>query len=145
MSEEEIHGFLTEVRAGVLTTLGVDGFPHSTAMWFIPRADEISMWAYSKSQKVKNLRRDPRVAFLVEAGIAYGELHGVLLRARARLVDDIESVGRIGIELYRRYEEARTGVDVMEGPIIEIERQATKRTGIVIGMERVASWDHRRL
>ncbi|MFP5298580.1 MAG: pyridoxamine 5'-phosphate oxidase family protein [Actinomycetota bacterium] len=145
MGREEVAGFLSEPRTGVLTTLGADGWPHSTAMWFVPEAERILMWTYSRSQKAVNLRRDPRCAFLVEDGMAYDQLRGVLIQGEARLIEDHAEIRDIGVRLYERYTQPRIGVDVADGPIVEIERQAHKRVGLSIPLARVASWDHRRL
>jgi hypothetical protein len=145
MTPDEIAAFLTRPLNAVLTTLGSDGFPHPTAMWFAYDSDGISMWTYAKSQKAVNLRRDPRCAFLAEDGTRYDELRGVMIRDRARLVEDFDAIRDIGIRLYHLYTEPATGIDVMDGPIVEIERQARKRIGIRLGLENVASWDHSRL
>jgi PPOX class probable F420-dependent enzyme len=146
MSKEEILAFLDEPRSGVLSTTGKDGYPHSVGMWFAVDRDEIRMWAYAKSQKVANLRRDLRAALLVESGgMEYSAMKGVLVRGEKRLIDDRDSVVAIGRALYERYVGPRTGVAYEDGPNIEIERQALKRVGIALNMERVASWDHSKM
>ena len=145
MSPEEVAAFLVPPRTGVLTTLDRNGWPHSTGMWFVPDESHIRMWTYGKSQKAKNAGSDPRCAFLVEAGDAYNELSGVLIRGRARVTDDFDSVADVGKRLYERYTLPVTGLPIEDGPILEIERQARKRVAIVIPMEDVASWDHAKL
>jgi PPOX class probable F420-dependent enzyme len=145
MSPEEVAAFLAPARTGVLTTLDRDGWPHSTGMWFVPDRDSILMWTYGKSQKAKNVGRDPRCAFLVEAGDSYNELSGVLIRGHARVSDDFDEVADVGRRLYERYTLPVTDVAVDDGPMVEIERQAYKRVAIVIPMEDVASWDHAKL
>jgi PPOX class probable F420-dependent enzyme len=145
MSSEEVSAFLSEPRTGVLTTLGSDGFPHSTGMWFVPDRELLLMWTYARSQKARNLMRDPRCSFLVEDGTAYDELRGILVRARTRLIEDRTEIEDIGRRLYERYTLPRIGIPVEKGPITEIHRQAMKRIGIQIPFERVASWDHTKL
>jgi len=148
MSIAEMRAFFDPARTAVLSSVGSDGFPHSVAMWFVPLLDkgegELHMWAYRGSQKVVNLRRNPRCAFMVEEGTAYDELRGVLVRGAARIEEDEDAVFEIGRRLYERYTLPATGVstDVAEG---ELRRQAGKRKGIVLPMERVASWDHSKL
>ncbi len=148
MSAAELRAFFEPARTGVLSSVGSDGYPHSVAMWFSALLDEgageLHMWAYRASQKVVNLRRDPRCAFMVEEGMAYNELRGILVRGDARIVEDEEAVFEIGRRLYERYTLPATGmsVEVAEG---ELRRQAGKRKGIVLPMERVASWDHSKL
>jgi hypothetical protein len=149
MSGDEIRELLAEARTAILTTLGPDGWPHSAAMWFVPRFDgapnHVHMWTYRKSQKAANAFRDDRCAFLIETGVEYHELRGVLVQDRLEIVTDFEPVYEIGKEIYRRYVLPRTGVPLEEGPEVEVERQARKRVGLVLSLGRVASWDHRKL
>ena len=148
MNEDEIHSLLRAAKTAVLTTLDRNGWPHSVAMWFVPPADgsdAIRMWTYRKSQKVKNLARDPRAAVLVETGEGYGELRGVLVRARVETVDDFAAVRAIGVDLHERYVGPLEGAEGDAVVLAEIERQARKRVGLIVPFERVASWDHRKL
>ena len=145
MSDEEITAFLQPARTGVLTTLDRDGWPHSTGMWFAPDEDRLLMWTYAKSQKARNAMRDPRCAFLLEDGVAYNELSGVLVRGTVRISDVFEEVADVGHRLYDRYTLPTTGLPYEQGPNIEIERQAHKRVAIILPMEDVASWDHSKL
>jgi PPOX class probable F420-dependent enzyme len=145
MTAGEIAAFLEPARTGVFTTLDKDGFPHSTGMWFVPDEGRISMWTYAKSQKARNALRDPRCAFLLEDGVAYNELAGVLVRGRVTVTDDFERVLDVGRRLYDRYTLPTTGLPYENGPNIEIERQAGKRVAISIPMDDVASWDHSKL
>ena len=97
-----------------------------------------AFWTFAKSQKVVNLRRDPKITALVEAGDSYPELRGVELVGTARLVEDYDETLEIG-----RLVSARYGGD---GSINEfIEAQARKRVGVVLDVERTVSWDHRKL
>ena len=145
MSPEEIAAFLEPARTGILTTLDREGWPHSTGMWFASDPERIAMWTYAKSQKAKNALRDPRCAFLVEAGVAYNELAGVLVRGRVRVTDDFDEVADVGRRLYDRYTLPTTGLAYEDGPNIEIERQARKRVAIFLPMDVVTSWDHSKL
>ena len=145
MTAEEIAVFLEGPHTGVLTTLGPDGYPHTVAMWFVAVGDELRMWAYARSQKIRNLERDPRCAVMVEEGSSYSTLRGILVRGDARLVDNVEEVHDIGARLYQRYTLPATGIPASQGPDVEIRRQAAKRKGVVLAMDRMASWDHSKL
>jgi PPOX class probable F420-dependent enzyme len=145
MSPEEISAFLATPRTAVLSSLGKDGSPHAAGMWFAADEREIRMWTYRKSQKAVNLERDPRCAFLVEEGMAYSELRGVLVKGSVQLVGDLDDIVAIGRELYERYTLPATGVQAEQGPIVEIERQAAKRVGLALPLEDVASWNHSKL
>lgn len=145
MTPAEVRAFLDVPRNAVLTTIGSDGFPHAAGMWFVPGDRDVRMWTYAKSQKSVNAQRDPRCAFLVDDGIAYDELKGVLVQGELEVLTDYEDVLAIGVALYDRYTRSRLGIGVEEGPIVEIQRQATKRVGFALPLDRVASWDHSKL
>ena len=149
MTDAEIEDFIERRMTGVLTTLDSSGWPHSTAMWFVPVFDddrrEIYMWSYRKSQKSVNAMLDPRSAFLVEEGEQYSDLKGVLVRARLRVLEDFEQVADIGRRLHQRYVTPQTGQPPEEATLVEIERQARKRIGLVIPLDKVATWDHSKL
>lgn len=141
MSPPEIAGFLATPRNCVLTTLEADGWPHSSAMWFVPEDSCIRMWSYAKSQKVLNARRDPRASAVVEAGIDYEELRGIMVRGSIEVVEDVAEVAGIGRALFERYVAPRTGMSYEDGPAVEIERQSHKRVGLILPFDRVTSWD----
>ena len=144
MTFDETLAFLQQPITGVFTTLGQDGFPHSAGMWFVidEPSEALLMWTYAKSQKALNVRRDPKASFLLESGVSYDELRGVLIRGEARLIEEIGEIESIGRRLYERYVLPRTGIAIDEGPGAGIARQAQKRVGISLPMARVASWDH---
>lgn len=145
MSDDEVTEFLAVPRNAVLSSLDRTGAPHAAAMWFVPGPDEVLMWTYAKSQKAVNLRRDPRCALLVEEGLAYDELRGVLIKGSARLLEDYEEILAIGLALFSRYTGPETGNDIPEGPLAVIQQQARKRVGIAVPLAHLASWDHRKL
>ena len=68
MNDEEIRAFLQQQRTLQVATIDHDGWPHVVAMWFVLKDDKLVFWTYAKSQKAVNLRRDPRLTCLVEAG-----------------------------------------------------------------------------
>jgi PPOX class probable F420-dependent enzyme len=145
MAPAEIDTFLQAPHTAVLSTTGRGGFPHLVGMWFLSAGDELRMWTYGKSQKVHNLRRDPRCALLIEAGDSYTELRGVLVRGEARIIEDHDAILEIGTALADRYSVPATGEAARRPPEEEIERQAAKRVGLAVPMERVVSWDHSKL
>ncbi len=142
MSEPEWRAFLEEQRTAVLSSAGSHGYPHLVAMWYVPEADALLMWTYAKAQKTLNLRRDPRVGVLIEAGERYDELRGVLIQADAELIDDVDEVYRAGRTLHARY--AQPGDDP-EAAERSVRAQAAKRVLIRVPYTRVTSWDHRKL
>jgi hypothetical protein len=145
MTEPEIANFLGSSMTAVLTTLSSKGWPHSVGMWFVPKEDEVLMWSYAKSQKSVNAMRDPRCAFMVESGVHYFELKGVLVQSRVRVVKEFEAIAAIGKALHERYVSSVTGEPPDEASLAEINRQAGKRVGLALPLEKVASWDHSKL
>jgi Pyridoxamine 5'-phosphate oxidase len=149
MADAEIEDFITRRPTAILTTLDSEGWPHSTAMWFVPVFDgtrrEVLMWSYAKSQKSVNAKRDPRSAFLVEEGVTYFELRGVLVRGALDIIEGYEAIADIGRRLHERYVTSRSGEDPSPSSLAEIERQAHKRIGLRLSVDRIASWDHSKL
>lgn len=140
MSEDEIADFVATSRTGTLATIGRDGQPHLTAMWYAVLDGEIWLETKAKSQKAVNLLRDPRVSFLIEGGHTYDTLRGVSFEGTAEVVDDPATILRVGISIWERYtgpytEEMRPMVDQM----------MNKRVGVRIVTRRSRSWDHRKL
>ena len=140
MNDEEIRAFLEEQRILQVATIDHDGWPHVVAMWYVLINDEVVFWTYARSQKAINLRRDPRLTCLVEAGERYEELRGVQIKGQASINDEPATVQRIGEAIWERY----------TGPLNENTRQmvtaqAAKRVVIFVKPVEVVSWDHRKL
>ena len=129
-------------RVAVVSSLGPRGWPHSMPLWFVAREGEVWVWTYAKSQKVRNLERDPRATVLVETGDEYSELRGVMIEAEAELYRDLGTVLGFAEELTLRY----AGLDAVDGDARALlEAQAPKRVAIRFRPVRTASWDHRKL
>lgn len=143
MTDDEVAAFLDEQRTMTLATLDRDGWPHLAAMWYVRRDGDLWFWTYGKSKKAVNLRRDPRLTCLVEAGEGYGELRGVSLTGRAVLVTDPDAVAEVGLALAARYGGMGTGDD--QAARDGVLAQAPKRVAARVAVERTASWDHRKL
>jgi PPOX class probable F420-dependent enzyme len=143
LSEAELLELLDGERIAVVSSLGPQGWPHSMPLWFVPRDGEIWIWTYAKSQKVRNLERDPRATVLVETGREYGELRGAMIEAEAEIHRDFGTVIGFAEELTLRYAD---GIDSIEGDAkAALEAQAPKRVAIHFKPLRVATWDHRKL
>ena len=141
MNDEEIHAFLAQSLIIIVNTIGRDGVPHPMPMWYAVEDDgAIVMSTYTKSQKIRNLRRDPRVSLLVEDGTAYSELRGILMYGVAELVQDVERVADILMVVSSRQGGAELG-DLRP----QMRQSAEKRTGIRVRPDKIVSWDHRKL
>jgi PPOX class probable F420-dependent enzyme len=142
MTAEEVQLFLEEERTGILASGGDSGYPHVVPMWYSPEGGGVSIWTYARSQKVLNLRRDPRASFLVEAGDTYADLRGVSIDAGVTVLDDYDSVLALGLRLHNRYSGLAAAGDE---PPPELVAQAHKRVGLILKPVRHRSWDHRKL
>jgi PPOX class probable F420-dependent enzyme len=143
LTDRERDELLATERIVVVSSHGPRGWPHMMPLWYVLRDEEIWVWTYAKSQKVKNLERDPRATLLVETGVEYGELRGVMIEAEAELVRDTDQIVKFGKELTIRYSE---GIDSVEGDAAAaLVAQAPKRVAIHFRPQRVATWDHRKL
>jgi general stress protein 26 len=142
MSDAEVAEFLAAQRVVVVATRGLRGWPHLMPLWYVIRDGEIWSWTYAKSQKVKNLERDDRATLQIESGEEYQELRGVMVEAHTVVHRELDTVSRLGAEIFARY----SGADPDSAGAQEAVRaQATKRVGLQFVPERVASWDHGKL
>ncbi len=143
LSEEEQADLLDSERVVVVASHGPRGYPHVMPLWYVVRDGRIWIWTYAKSQKVKNLERDPRATLLVETGEEYVELRGIQIEAEAEIIRDTDRVLDFGKELTIRYTD---GIDSIEGDAAAgLEAQAPKRVAIRFEAVRTATWDHRKL
>lgn len=140
MSAAEVAEFLRERHTMSVATNGREGYPHLVAMWYGFLDGKPAFWTYAKSQKIRNLERDNRITCLIEAGESYDQLRGVMLVGRGEILADREAVMQVGESIYERY----------NGPLTDetrplVEHMGRKRVAVLIEVERVVSWDHRKL
>lgn len=141
MNEDEIVALLDECQSLQVATLDKDGAPHLTTLWFAYLDGAFLFETYGKSQKVMNLRRDPRIAVLCERGTSYPELRGVSVQGRAEIVDGGERLQALMEVLVARN---HRGLDAAEVTTIAAS-MAEKRVVVVVRPDKVISWDHRKL
>ena len=141
MDAGELAAFLDEQRTLTLATLGRDGWPHLMPLWYAMIEGVPWAWTYAKSQKVRNLERDPRCTIQVEAGTEYGELRGVMAKAECELVRNLDEIAAVGVALAGRYGGGALTPEQQAG----MRRQAAKRVGLRLHLREVVTWDHRKL
>lgn len=140
MSAEEVDEFLHGRRSMTMCTLNPDGSVHAVAMWYGFLEGAVALESKAKAQKVRNLRRDPRITCLVEAGEYYEELRGVSIVGTAEIIDDPDRMWELGVNVFERYnapytEELRPFVELM----------LNNRVVVKVTPERTVTWDHRKL
>lgn len=142
MSEEEIAAFLGQQLKVQVASVGANGFPHLTTLFYVLHGGRIAFWTYASSQKVKNLERDERISCLVESGTDYFELRGVSIQGTAELVRDQDRIREIGTAVTGTMS---GGTDLGDLGRDIIEDQVRKRVGVLVTPLKVASWDHRKM
>jgi len=140
MTPAEVAEFLSGERRAHLATINADGTPHVVPLSYVVIDGRVTFWTDPASRKVANLRRDPRLTCLVEAGTEFAEFRAVQLSGRAELGADAESSRRAGLALYERAagpltDDLRAAVDAM----------VAERVAVTVVPERTVSWDHRKL
>jgi hypothetical protein len=139
MTEAERDAFLASERTCRVASIGRDGAPHVTPLWFA--WDGVALWLTSivRSQRWADLQRDNRVSVIVDAGGPFTELRGVELRGVAEAVGEVPRTGEPVPELdaperlfYGKYAGGRVGHD---------GRHAWLR----VTPQKIVSWDFRKL
>jgi PPOX class probable F420-dependent enzyme len=78
---EEFHPLLTSTALALVSTLGPDGAPQATPLWFLFEDGHVRISLVEGRQKLRNLRRDPRVSLVVidpASPTRYVELRGTV-------------------------------------------------------------------
>jgi len=140
MTPEEVDAFLRERRSMTMSTIAPDGSIHSVAMWYGFLEGAVAFETKSKAQKVQNLRRDPRLTCLVEAGDTYDQLRGISLVGTGEIIDDPDRMWELGVSVFERYNAPYT--DEMK-PFVET--MLRKRVVVKLHVDKTVTWDHRKL
>lgn len=141
LTAEEEAQYLREAKTIILCTIDPKGYPHAVAMWFDVDPDgSVLMSTYGKSQKVRNLQRNPKVTLLAESGLAYEKLKGVMVRGRAEVLEDLERCTQLLVRIH-----VKMGGESLPGLEDAIRERARKRVIVRIVPEHTSSWDHGKL
>ena len=140
MTDEETARFLEQSRTCTMATVGPGGMPHLVAMWYALLDGQLWLESKAKAQKIVNLRRNDRLSVMVEAGNTYETLRGVSLEGRGVIVEDPDEIWRVGVDVWERY----------TGPYEDdfkpfVEAMLHKRVAVRLEVERIRTWDHRKL
>ena len=141
MTDDEVAAYLQGRHVMNIASFGPDGNIHLVAMWYGFLGDHTAFATFEKSQKVLNLRRDPRITVLIESGEAYEELMGVEIVGRAVIHEDDETKAVVARSVASRYFafEKPEDVELAMLPLMN------KRVSIEIVPEKVVTWDHKKL
>ena len=142
MTEEEQAAFLREGHTLEVASIGPRGYPHLAAMWYALIDGKVHFTTYARSQKVQNLRRNPRISVMLETGTRYSELRGLVIEGDADIIeDDMDLAARVAMMA-----PSRRPAELPAGPPSERTlRTVAKRAVIRVNPVRIYSWDHRKL
>ncbi len=139
MSPEELDTFLEEERTCRVATVGADGRPHNTPLWFVWDGEALWLNSIVKSQRWTDLVRNPEVSVMVDGGHDFGELRG------AELLGRVEQVGEVprsaAPEPQLEEPERRFGAKYSGGAFHPDGRHAWLR----LVPDKVVSWDFRKM
>ena len=140
MTDDEIRDFLDAGKSLQLATINKDGTPHLVTMWYGLIDGKIVLETFEKSQKAVNLKRDPRLACLLESGTEYNQLKGIQINGTAKLVTDKAEILEVMKAVLGRNHE-------MDEKTLEMaaEHGAKKRIAVVVEPTKVVTWDHTKL
>ena len=144
LDDDEIREYLDAEKTLIIIGNGRNGYPHPMPMWFAQDEDgAIRCTTFGKSQKVLNWRRDPKATLLVESGVEYAELKGVVIYATCEIINDIDAVKDTLVAINSR---GRELTDAAQAKLREsVSGTASKRVVLKFNPERYLSWDHAKL
>jgi PPOX class probable F420-dependent enzyme len=142
--EDEAWALVAEQRKLQVATLGPDGWPHVVTLFHTVLDGRLVFWTYAKSQKIRNLERDPRLTCLVEAGEEYAELRGAQITGTAHILRESTEIAVVGRAVVRSLLGLGPSADLDEAVEGEVARQARKRVAVEVRPRRIVGWDHRR-
>lgn len=131
LDDTRIQRFLATREVAVLATVQADGAPLAMPMWFLHAPDTLTMISVADTQKVRNLRRDPRVSVVAEAVVG-GEVRGVTLQGRVEFLSD----GPERRALIERFNEKYRGLERLWAG----KAMPANRVMFTIVPSRVRSW-----
>jgi PPOX class probable F420-dependent enzyme len=140
MSPDELDAFLAEERMCRLGSLGADGAPHVSPLWFVWDGSAIWFNSVVKSQRWTNLARDPRVSVAIDGGDGYFELRGAELIGRVAVVGDVPRMpGTVDDSVAEA--ERLFGAKYADGEFVPDGNHAWLR----MVPDKIVSWDFRKL
>jgi len=131
LDDTRIQKFLATREVAVLATVQADGAPLAMPMWFLHAPDTLTMISVADTQKVRNLRRDPRVSVVAEAVVS-GEVRGVTLQGLVEFLSD----GPERRALIERFHEKYRGLERLWAG----KAMPANRVMFTIVPSRVRSW-----
>ncbi len=141
LTEEEQKQVLDESWTLQVASNGHKGFPHLVAMWYVMIDGKIHFTTFGKSQKILNLRRDPKITCMLESGKGYAELRGLVIEGEAELLEDTAFTAKVMGLVGAKYNGIPAPTETPEAAL----KVASKRVVVKINPVDIYSWDHSKL
>jgi len=143
MTPAELDAYLREQRRIIVVTIGPSGMPHPVPMNYGVDGDgRVLITTFAKSQKVRNLERNPRATLLVESGARYDELRSAMLYCDAELIREPEAIAE-GMVLVRA--DVTMTASLNDRMDAQVRASLAKRVLVRFTAFRTVSWDHGKL
>jgi PPOX class probable F420-dependent enzyme len=142
LTPEEIQAFLEGSHTGILSTLRRDGSPASVPMWFVVHEGDVFVRTLARSRKAGHIRRDPRVSFLVERGLAWAELKAVVLRGTMAAEQDADVIAAVDAAFDAKYADFTMP---QATPDATRTHYAAQRVHLRLTVEKARTWDNAKL
>lgn len=140
LTDEEQNEWLAGRNTLQVASNGPSGHPHLVAMWYAMVDGDICFSTYGKSQKIQNLRRDPKISCMLEDGDEYEVVRGLVIEGTAEIIEEQDEIfkimGMMGAQ--------RSG-QPPQAPPPASERKPTKRVIVRVKADKIFSWDHSKL
>ncbi len=141
LTQEEQDQLLAEGWTLQVASIGHKGFPHLVAMWYVIIDGKIHFTTFGKSQKILNLRRDPKITVMLESGKGYAELRGLVIEGNAALLEDTEFTAKVMGQVGAKYNGIPAPTETPEAAL----KVASKRVVVRVDPVDIYSWDHTKL
>lgn len=141
LTEEEKQKFMEDGWTLQVASIGPGGYPHLVAMWYVLIDGKIHFTTFGKSQKVLNLRRDPKISVMLESGKGYAELKGLVIEGTGTILEDTRFTAKVMGLVGQKYNGIPAPTETPEAAL----KVASKRVVIRIDPVDIYSWDHTKL
>ena len=134
MSEQEALAYIdTAPGWATLSTIGPDGYPHSIPIGWFRVHKKIYMGCIDRTQKVKNIERNEKIAVCIESGTTMKDIKGILLRGNASIIRAPED--RLAVSILAA---KSRGVEEKDLP----KEASDKGAYIELSDFKITSWDY---
>jgi nitroimidazol reductase NimA-like FMN-containing flavoprotein (pyridoxamine 5'-phosphate oxidase superfamily) len=124
-----------------VASIGPKGYPHLVAIWYVVIDGHIHFTTFARSQKVLNLRRNPKITVMLESGKLYHELKGLVVEGQAEILEDTPFTARVMGLVGEKYSGIPAPMETPEAAL----KVAAKRVTIRVRPVDTYSWDHAKL